>query len=78
MDKQEILYHEELREGFEWGTFGKYGDKELIFVKMTEMSDSHIMHVYGHLILNGCGDLPVTRNFYNEILYRTKNNIFEA
>jgi hypothetical protein len=44
--------HEEIREGFHWGTYGKTGRDPFKWVQLSEMTDEHIekiLETQGHL-----------------------------
>jgi len=60
-----------IREGYEWGTYGKDGKKPLEFVKMSEMSDLHIIAL--------CVTTYITEStrqlLMHEMQYREENNI---
>lgn len=59
-----------VRQSFTWGTYGKKGDKPLKYVRLDQMSDSHIANILA-MALN-----PVTRDlFKKELNYRAANNI---
>lgn len=47
------LPHEEFREIFEWGTYGKNGNEPLRFIKLKDISDNHLDNIITHLISNG-------------------------
>ncbi len=34
-----------IREGFEWGTYGKNGDEELHYIKLKDISDNHLDNI---------------------------------
>lgn len=43
------LPHEEYREIFQWGTYGKNGDEPLRFIKLKDISDNHLDNIINHL-----------------------------
>lgn len=63
-----------LRETFRWGTFGRYGDEEIRPIILKEISDSHLAHIIGHLILTRRTDTLIT--MLEEARYRSLHNIF--
>lgn len=65
---------EYLRETFEWGTFGKNSDEELRSIVLKDISDSHLLHIIGHLILTRRPDTLIT--MLEEARYRSQNSIF--
>jgi hypothetical protein len=61
--------HEVQRDILEWGTFGKDGKEELMYVKIKDMETSHIKAV-----LEECNPSMVYRNCFEEELKRRLNN----
>ena len=61
-DKIDWKKWEENRTVIGWGNFGKYGDQSLSRNTISNMTDSHIAHVIGHLL---------NRAFYNSFAERT-------
>lgn len=60
-----------IRENYDWGTYGKDGKQALKFVKLSEMSDSHINALLGKKYVKGF----VRELIEKESLYRIENNI---
>ena len=62
---------------FLWGTFGKYGDKSVRWIKVCDLSDSHLLHIIEHIQIHmdqfGEATLKLMRD---EARYRTVNHIF--
>lgn len=75
-DKIDWEKWEENRTIIGWGNFGKYGDQSLSRNTISNMTDSHIAHVIGHLLnrafYNGFAGRTVTTliNFGMEAMYR--------
>jgi hypothetical protein len=60
--------HEDIREEFEWGTYGPTGTDDLRYVRLCDMSDDHIEAVLETQNLRQC-----VRDLFNfELAYRRK------
>jgi hypothetical protein len=64
--------HEVIRDAFYWGTYGKYGDKPLRRVKLSEMSNNHIEAI---LVTQHHMGEQIRKVFEDEKQYRLDNNI---
>ena len=64
--------HEDIREGFCWGTRGKDGKQLLMYMPLAELADNHI-----EAILETQHQIPdfIRKVFLDEQEYRTTNNI---
>lgn len=62
---------EQIRESFEWGTYGKKGDQPLKYVPISKMTDGHLIAI----ITQGIGALWVRNYMKEELSYRRKNDI---
>lgn len=71
------MKHEELREVEQWGSTGRFHDKPLVFRKIKDLSDSHLLHIISwieqRLNLYGEKQLKLMKDEQN---YRTVNYIF--
>ena len=68
---------EYIRETFTWGSFGKDGKSPLKKIPLKEISDSHLVHIIGHLVsMNNMGDTLII--MLEEARYRNDNNIYIA
>ena len=65
---------ETIRETFEWGTFGKAGLDPMQRIVLKDISDSHLVHIIGHLITTNRAEVLIT--MLEEARYRSENNIF--
>jgi hypothetical protein len=70
------LSHDELREVFQWGTYGRNGDEPLRFIYLKEISDNHLVNIINHIkSLNHYDEGRTISYFRNEMVYRELNNI---
>jgi len=78
MTKKQLKQHRLLRKHFQWGTFGKYGNEQLKYIFLRDISDSHLLHILGHIKINNKHPYhPDTiLALDNELLYRAIKNIF--
>jgi hypothetical protein len=65
---------EELREEFQWGSFGRNGTENLNVKILKDISDSHLVHIIGHLIEQKNSDTLIV--MLEEARYRCVNNIY--
>lgn len=71
----DLKNHGEVRETFEWVSFGKRHDKNAKTTLLKDIGDSHLMHLYGYLKLNKSNQTTIYI-IETEILYRTQFYIF--
>ena len=71
------MKHALIRQEFKWGTSGRHHDEETRTVTLAEMSDSHLLHVIGWVMLHPDAYSQQTLNtLLNEAVYRSDNYIF--
>jgi len=77
--------HLEQREKFQWGSYGKLGDKPLRWTILKDISDSHLMRIVEHLkqrrpmaspLYESVGGDFVLALMKTEVTFRTNNYIF--
>jgi len=82
MTKEEHLIE---REKFQWGSYGKLGDKPLRWTILKNISDSHLMRIVEHLKLRRSMASPIYDThgadyvlalMETEVTFRTTNYIF--
>ena len=62
------------RDTFRWGSFGINGDEEITSVLLKDISDSHLVHIIGYLIIRRRNDNLII--MLEEAKYRSENKIF--
>lgn len=62
------------RETFEWGSFGVDGNEDIKRITLKDISDSHLVHIIGHLIL--CNRIDTLILMLEEARYRSEKKIF--
>ena len=71
------MKHALIRQEFKWGTNGRHHDEKARTVTLAEMSDSHLLHVIGWVMLHPDAYSQQTLNtLLNEAVYRSDNDIF--
>lgn len=62
------------RESFRWGSYGLDGTEPVTFRYLKDISDTHLVHIIGHLISNNRAQTLIL--MLEEARYRSENNIF--
>ena len=71
------MKHTLIRQTFKWGTKGKLHDRAPKIITLAEMSDSHLLHVIGWVLLHSNLYSAATLNtLLDEAAYRADNYIF--
>lgn len=71
------MKHALIRQEFKWKASGKLHNEETKTITLAEMSDSHLLHVIGWVLLHQdryCVD--TLKTLLDEVTYRTDNYIF--
>ena len=58
---------EDIREGFEWGTYGKDGKSELRYVKLKDLDEDHVRNILELKLPDGVREI-----FNKELKWRNK------
>ena len=71
------MIHEAIRKVEEWGSMGKFHNEPLVFRKIKDLSDSHLLHIISWIEARPKIYSEATlQNMKNEQIYRTENYIF--
>lgn len=68
------LPHHEIREIFQWGTYGKSGNETLRYIYLKDISDNHLVNIIAHLCSHAGNDRTLGL-MQNERAYRTIKGI---
>ena len=65
------------RDSFVWGSFGRYGGEAVTHTALPNISDSHLLHIIGHVINNRSSyNDDISSMFLHEAAHRSRCAIY--
>ena len=75
--KFDIDNHTKVRKEFVWGSYGKHGHDDRTDLMLCDITDSHLLHIVGHVINhNDKFTVGTFSTILNEAQYRDMKRIF--
>jgi len=77
MSEEDTAKHEQRRESFIWASYGRNTEESLRKIQLKDITDSHLLHIIGHVINHFHRYDETTLNvILDEARYRDINRIF--